>query len=39
MQSNINLTKDGGETIKQVYSFLLKNNFIPQQLNTPNNNI
>ena len=23
--------KDGGETIKQVYSSLLKNNFVPQQ--------
>jgi len=28
--------KDGGETIKQVYSSLLKNNFVPQQPNTPN---
>jgi hypothetical protein len=27
--------KYGGETIKQAYSFLLKNNFVPQQPNTP----
>jgi len=27
--------KDGEKTIKQAYSFFLKNNFIPQQPNTP----
>jgi len=26
--------KDGKETIKQAYSSLLKNNFVPQQPNT-----
>jgi hypothetical protein len=31
MQPNSNPMKDGGETIKQVYSSLLKNNFVPQQ--------
>jgi hypothetical protein len=36
MQPNSNPMKDGGETIKQVYISLLKNNFVPQQPNTPN---
>jgi hypothetical protein len=31
--------KDGEETIKQAYSSLLKNNFIPQQPNTPSSTI
>jgi hypothetical protein len=39
MQSNINSLSDGGETIKQAYSSLLKNNFVSQQLNTPSNTI
>jgi hypothetical protein len=34
MQPNSNQMKDGGETIKQAYSSL-KNNFVPQQPNTP----
>ena len=29
--------KDSGETIKQACSFVLKNNFVPQQPNTPSN--
>jgi hypothetical protein len=35
MQPNSNSMKDGEETIKQAYSSLFKNNFIPQQPNTP----
>jgi hypothetical protein len=35
MQPNGNPMKDGGETIKQIYNSLLKNNFVPQQPNTP----
>jgi hypothetical protein len=35
MQPNGNQMKDGEETIKQIYSSLLKNNFVPQQPNTP----
>ena len=34
MQPNSNPIKDGEETIKQPYSSLLKNNFVPQQPNT-----
>jgi hypothetical protein len=38
MQPSSNPMKDGGETIKQAYSSLLKNNFVPQQQpNTPSN--
>jgi hypothetical protein len=39
MQPNSNPMKDGGETIKQAYSSLLKNNFVPQQPNTPSSTI
>jgi hypothetical protein len=35
MQLNSNPIEDEGETIKQAYSFLLKNNSIHQQTNTP----
>jgi hypothetical protein len=37
MRPNSNLIKDVGETIKQIPS--LKNNFIPQKSNFPNNTI
>ena len=33
MQTNSNPMKDGGKIIKQAYSSLLKNNFVPQQPN------
>jgi hypothetical protein len=33
MQSNSNSMNDDWETIKQTYSFLLKNNIVSQQLN------
>jgi hypothetical protein len=39
MQPNSNPMKDGRETIKQAYSSLLKNNFVPQQPNTPSSTI
>jgi hypothetical protein len=35
MQLNSNPIENKRETIKQAYSFLLKNNFIHQQPNTP----
>jgi len=35
MQPNSNPMKYGGEIIKQAYSSLSKNNFVPQQPNTP----
>jgi len=39
MQPNSNPIKDSGETIKQIYSSLLKNNFVPQQPNTTSSTI
>lgn len=33
MQPNNSSMNDDGETIKQAYSFLLKNNIVPQQPN------
>jgi len=35
MQPNSSSMNDDEEIIKQAYSFLLKNNIVPQQLNIP----